>query len=68
MSKKRLVTEPLEFEPLSVQSWAGLPYNILNHSKWRRIEKDLPKCLVIGVSTLTPLEPSIPEIRAVPLR
>jgi hypothetical protein len=23
-------------------------YNILNHSKWRRIEKDLPKCLVIG--------------------
>jgi len=23
-------------------------YNISNHSKWRRIEKDLPKCLVIG--------------------
>ncbi len=23
-------------------------YNILNHSKWRTIEKDLPKCLVIG--------------------
>jgi hypothetical protein len=46
MSKKRL--NPLEFEPLSVQSWAGLPYNIKNHSKWRRIEKDLQKCLVIG--------------------
>jgi hypothetical protein len=26
--------------------------NILNHSKWRRIEKDLPKCPVIGISTL----------------
>jgi hypothetical protein len=23
-------------------------YNILNHSKWRRIEKDLPKYLVIS--------------------
>jgi hypothetical protein len=22
--------------------------NILNHSKWRTIEKDLPKCLVLG--------------------
>jgi hypothetical protein len=27
-------------------------YNILNHSKWRTIEKDLAKCLVIGISTL----------------
>ncbi len=23
-------------------------YNIFNHSKWRRIEKDLPECSVIG--------------------
>jgi hypothetical protein len=23
-------------------------YNILNHSKWGTIEKDLPKCSVIG--------------------
>jgi hypothetical protein len=23
-------------------------YNILNHSKWRTIEKELPKCSVIG--------------------
>jgi hypothetical protein len=23
-------------------------HNGLNHSKWRRVEKDLPKCLVIG--------------------
>jgi len=22
-------------------------YNILNHSKWRKIEKDMPKCSVI---------------------
>jgi hypothetical protein len=27
-------------------------YNILNHSKWRRIEKDLAKRPVIGISTL----------------
>jgi hypothetical protein len=27
-------------------------HNILNHSKWRRIEKDLPKCSVMGFSTL----------------
>jgi hypothetical protein len=27
-------------------------YNILNHSKWRRIEKDLSKCPVLGISTL----------------
>jgi hypothetical protein len=39
MSKKRPVIEPLEFEPLSVQSWASLPFNMLNRSKWRRIEK-----------------------------
>ncbi len=25
-------------------------YNILNHSKWRRIEKDLAKCPVIGIT------------------
>jgi hypothetical protein len=23
-------------------------YNNLNHSKWRRIEKDLPKCSMTG--------------------
>ncbi len=28
-------------------------YNIFNHSKWRRIEKDLSKCPMIGVSTLS---------------
>jgi hypothetical protein len=25
----------------------GFSYNILNHSKWRKFEKDLPKCSVI---------------------
>jgi hypothetical protein len=30
-------------------------YNIINDSKWRRIKKDLPKCLMIDVSTT--LEP-----------
>jgi hypothetical protein len=23
-------------------------FNILNHSKWKRIEEDLPKCSVLG--------------------
>jgi hypothetical protein len=31
-----------------LQSLRRRSYNILNHSKWRRIEKDLPKCSVIG--------------------
>ncbi len=30
-----------------LQSLRRCSYNILNHSKWRRIEKDLPKCSVI---------------------
>jgi hypothetical protein len=30
------------------RAWEGAPITFLNHSKWRRIEKDLPKCLVIG--------------------
>jgi hypothetical protein len=30
------------------RAWKGAPYNILNHSKWRRIEKDLPKCSIIS--------------------
>jgi hypothetical protein len=29
MTKKWPITEPLEFEPLSVRSWAGLPYYLL---------------------------------------
>jgi hypothetical protein len=33
-------------------------YNILNHSKWRRIEKALSECLVIDVFILmTSLQP-----------
>jgi hypothetical protein len=31
-----------------LQSLRRRSYNILNHSKWRRIEKDLSKCSVIG--------------------
>ncbi len=30
------------------RAWEGAPVTFLNHSKWRRIEKDLPKCSVIG--------------------
>jgi hypothetical protein len=35
-------------------------YNILNHSKWRRIEKDLPKCSVMGWFTQLHLQWKIP--------
>jgi hypothetical protein len=31
-----------------LQSLRRLSYNIVNHSKWRRLEKDLPKCSIIG--------------------
>ncbi len=31
-----------------LQSLIRCSSNILNRSKWRRIEKDLPKCSVIG--------------------
>jgi hypothetical protein len=31
-----------------LQSLRRCSHNILNHSKWRRIEKDLPKCLIEG--------------------
>ncbi len=35
-----------------LQSWRRRSYNILNHSKWRRIEKDrFAKVFVIVVST-----------------
>jgi hypothetical protein len=34
------------------QSLRRCLYNILNHSKWKTIERDLPKCLVISLSTL----------------
>jgi hypothetical protein len=35
---------------LKYDSWSlrRCSYNILNHSKWRRIDKDLPKCSIIG--------------------
>jgi hypothetical protein len=33
-----------------LQSLRRHSYNILNHSKWRRIEKDLPKYSVISSS------------------
>ncbi len=36
----------------NLQSLKRCSYNILNRSKWRRIEKDLLKCLVIGKQLL----------------
>jgi hypothetical protein len=29
------------------KSWQEAPITFLNHSKWRKFEKDLPKCSVI---------------------
>jgi hypothetical protein len=36
-------------------------YDILNHSKWTRIEKYLPMCSMIGVPTL-PFQPMIKKV------
>jgi hypothetical protein len=41
-----------------LQSLTRLSYNIFNHSKWRRIEKDLGKCLIIGMIGDGPIYPN----------
>jgi hypothetical protein len=38
------------------KAWEGTPFNIVNHSTWRRIKKDLPECSVMGWSMLAFLE------------
>jgi hypothetical protein len=38
----------LHFKDGFVELEKALLYNILNHSKWRRIEKDSPKKAVMG--------------------
>jgi hypothetical protein len=40
---------PLHFKN-DLESLRRCSYNILNHPKWRRIEKDLPKCSTISIS------------------